>query len=192
MDVDQLIVAGLVNKSSDKIKILPAKQRRRERALESDEIQETLFGAVKVHKKRRKKDVLKVHPNDPAFRTALDACHALALRYTEAGGESAGIGSAKSLSRQQQWSKDSPVARLMEALVRAAPVAVQHEKGENSAAAIFPEFRAWYAMLNPLFEIEPPDWTEKAPIQKDLFTEIKDEQEQAELIEGEDESDSSS
>ncbi len=188
MDVDQLIVAGLVEKSGDKIKMLPAKQRRRERALEPDEIQETLFGAVKVPKKRKKKDVLKIHPNDPAFRTALDVCHALALRYTEAGGESAGIGSAKSLTRQQQWSKDSPVARLMEAFVKAAPVAVQHEKGKTSAAAVFPEFRAWHAMLKPLFEIEPPDWTEKAPLQKELF----EEQEQAELIDGEDKSDSSS
>ena len=33
MDVDQLIVAGLVEKSGDKIKMLPAKQRRREHAL---------------------------------------------------------------------------------------------------------------------------------------------------------------
>lgn len=187
MDVDQLIVAGLVEKSSDKIKILPAKQRRRERALEPDEIEETLFGSVKVPRRRTKKDVLKIHPNDPAFRTALDACHALALRYTEAGGESAGIGSAKSLARQQQWSKDSPVARLMEALVKAAPVAVQREKGKTSAAAMFPEFRAWHAMLKPLFEIEPPDWTEKAPLQRDLFAEIEDKQEQAELLEGEDE-----
>lgn len=188
MDVDQLIVAGLVEKSGDKIKMLPAKQRRRERALEPDEIQETLFGAVKVLKKRTRKDVLKIHPNDPAFRTALDACHALALRYTEAGGESAGIGSAKSLVRQQQWSKDSPIARLMEALVKAAPVAVQHEKGKTSVATVFPEFRAWHAMLKPLFEIEPPDWKEKAPLQRELF----EEQEQAELIDGEDESDSSS
>jgi len=191
MDVDQLIVAGLVEKTSDKIKILPAKQRRRERALEPDEIQETLYGSVTVKKRRTKKDVLKIHPNDPAFRTALDACHALTLRYTEAGGESAGIGSAKSLARQQQWSKDSPVARLMEALVKAAPIAVQHEKGATSVAAVFPEFRAWHAMLKPLFEIEPPDWIEKAPVQKDLFTEIEDKEEQAELIEGEDESDSS-
>ena len=188
MDVDQLIVAGLVEKSGDKIKMLPAKQRRRERALEPDEIEETLFGSVKVPRRRTRRDVLKIHPNDPAFRTALDACHALALRYTEAGGESAGIGSAKSLTRQQQWSKDSPVARLMEALVKAAPVAVQHEKGKTSAAAMFPEFRAWHAMLKPLFEMEPPDWTEKAPRQRELF----EEQEQAELIEGENENDSSS
>lgn len=185
MDVDQLIVAGLVEKSGDKIKILPAKQRRRERALEPDEIQETLFGSVKVPRRRTKKDVLKIHPNDPAFRTALDACHALALRYTEAGGESAGIGSAKSLARQQQWSKDSPVARLMEALVKAAPVAVQREKGKTSAAAMFPEFRAWHAMLKPLFEIEPPDWTEKTPLQRDLFAGTEEEEEQADLLEGE-------
>jgi len=168
MDVDQLVTAGLVTKSGDKIKMVPAKDRRRDRALEPDEMNETLFGSVAVPKKRTKKQTLKIHPNDPQFRTALDACHALALRYLEAKSGAAGIGSAKALVRQQNWNKDSAVARLMQALVKAAPEAVRHEKGKNSAAAMFPEFRAWHALLEPLFGMTPPDWTEKTPPQAKL------------------------
>lgn len=97
MDVGQLVAAGLVTKSGDKIQMLPAKERRRERALDPDEVTETLFGPLAVARKRTKKQSLKVHPNDPRFRTTLDACHALALRYLEAGGDSAGIGSARAL-----------------------------------------------------------------------------------------------
>lgn len=169
MDVEQLAIAGLVTKSGDKIQMLSAKERRRERALEPDEVDETLFGPVTVTKKRTKKQVLKVHPNDPRFRTALDACHALALRYLEAGGGGGGVGSAKALVRQQRWTKDSAVAHLMEALVHAAPEALRHEKGKKSTAAQFPEFRAWHALLEPLFDIESPDWTEKTPPQVGLF-----------------------
>jgi adenine-specific DNA methylase len=171
MDIDQLVAAGLVTKSGDKIQMLPAKERRRDRALEQDEITETLFGPVTTAKRRTKKDALKVHPNDPHFRTALDACHVLALRYLEAGGGAGGIGSAKALIRQQHWARDSTVARLMEALVHAAPVALRHEKGKQSAAAKFPEFRAWHALLEPLFGMQAPDWTEKAPPQRLLFAE---------------------
>jgi len=164
MDVDQLVAAGLVSKSGDNIQMLPAKERRRDRALEPDEITETLFGPATMPKRRTKKEALKIHPNDPRFRTALDACHALALRYLEAGGGTGGIGSARALARQQRWSKDSTVAHLMEALVNAAPEALRHEKGKKNAAARFPEFRAWNELLYPLFEISPPDWTEK-PLQ---------------------------
>jgi len=164
LDVDQLVAAGLVSKSSDKIQMLPAKERRRERALEPDEVTETFFGPATIPKKRTKKEVLKIHPNDPRFRTALDACHALALRYLEAGGGAGGIGSAKALARQQRWTKDSGVAHLMDALVHAAPEALRHKKGKKSAAARFPEFRAWHELLYPLFGIIPPDWTEK-PLQ---------------------------
>ncbi len=169
MDVNQLILAGLVNKETEKIKMLSAKERRRARALEPDEVTETLFGAEVKAKRRTKKDALKIHPNDPQFRTALDACHALALRYAEAGEGAGGIGSAKALARQQRWTHDSAVAQLMEALVHAAPEAMKHEKGKTSAAAQFPEFRAWHALLKPLFELEPPDWTEKSPLQPSLF-----------------------
>jgi putative DNA methylase len=48
MDVDQLVAAGLVTKSGDKIQMVPAKERRRERALEPDEVTETLFGPLTV------------------------------------------------------------------------------------------------------------------------------------------------
>ena len=175
MDVDQLIAAGLVTKSSDKIQMLSAKERRRDRPLEPDEVEATLFGPVTVAKKRFKKDALKVHPNDPVFRTALDACHALALRYIEGATPAAGLGAARALARQQRWSKDSSVAKLMDALVHAAPEAVRHDKGKKSAAAMFPEFRAWHAILEPLFGIAPPDWTEKPPPQGILALNEADE-----------------
>jgi adenine-specific DNA methylase len=175
MDVDNLVAAGLVNKVGDKIKILSAKERRRERALDPDEAEELLFGTVVTVKKRKKKDVLKVHPNDPHFRTALDACHALALRYTEAGGGKGGIGNAKALARQQNWTADSNVAQLMQALVNAAPEAVRFPKktgkgteDPNAAATKFPEFRAWHSLLPELFGMEPPEWKQRA-VERDLF-----------------------
>lgn len=162
MDMDTMIYAGLVSKTGDKIRILPAQERRRAKKLEQEEVEETLFGAMPTGKKKRVKkgDVLKVHPNDPHFRTALDACHALALRYIEAGGENPGLGSAKQLATQQGWKGGSSVARLMAALVKAAPPALWFETGKKSAAAIYPEFRAWHAMLKPLFGVEPPEWQE--------------------------------
>lgn len=191
MDVETLVAAGLVTKESDKVKILSAKQRRRERPLEPDEHIETLFGTETKGKRRRKSDVLKVHPNDPAFRTALDGCHALALRYIEAGGGAGGVGAARALARQQGWRMDSGVARLMAALVQAAPEAVRREKGAKSAAAQFAEFRAWYALLQPLFALPAPDWTEKAPpqLQFDLkHSEGDDAEDQDEDIADEEES----
>lgn len=169
MDVTQLEAAGLVEKSFDKIKILPAKGRRRAEALNPDQIEVSLFLPVTVQKKTRKQDALKVHPNDPRFRTALDACHALALRYLEAGGGGAGIGSAKGLVRQQNWSRESAVARLMEALVKASPEAVRHPGRKDSAAEKFPEFRAWHGLLEPLFGIQPVPWMEVKAPQVELF-----------------------
>jgi adenine-specific DNA methylase len=169
IDPDRLIVAGLVSKSSDKINMLSAKDRRRERPLEPDEVNETLFGPVTVPRRRSRRQILKVHPNDPGFRTSLDACHALALRFLEAGAGAGGVGSAKALARQQGWTRESTVARLLEALVVAAPEALRHEKGKKSAAAKYPEFRAWHALLEPLFGITPADWTEEPPPQAQLF-----------------------
>ena len=195
MDVDQLIGAGLVRKDGEKIFMLSAKERRRERALEQNEIVDTLFGQTVATKRRTKKDVLKVHPNDPQFRTALDGCHALALRCIKADGSEGGdIGAARSLARQQNWGKDSNVARLMEALVKAAPKAVRRERGAQSVAAKFPEFRAWHALLEPLFGIEPPDWTEREPeqIALDLKHRGEPEEEEAEVTDGEEESEEES
>lgn len=163
MDVDLLTAAGLVSKTGDKIKLLSAKDRKRPKKLEQEEIEETLFGTMPTGKKKRVKkgDVLKVHPNDPRFRTALDACHALALRHIEAGGGNSGLGSARQLATQQGWKGGSPAARLMEALLKAAPRALWHEKGKTSAAAEYPEFRAWHSMIDPLFGIAPPEWVEE-------------------------------
>jgi adenine-specific DNA methylase len=192
MDVDQLAVAGLVTKSGDKVKIVSAKDRRRDKPLEPDEVEETLFGPNVKGKKKRKADILKVHPNDPRFRTAIDACHALALRYTEAKGGAPGIGSAKALTLQQHWTRQSSVCRLMEALVHAAPEAVRFEKGKISAAALFPEFRAWHALLDPIFGIKAPEWTEKKPAQRVFESFYKDEEtdedeEEEETADGEEE-----
>lgn len=180
MDVDQLQTAGLITKAGDKIKMLPAAKRRRSKALEPDEIERTLFGSIVHERKKRKKDILMIHPNDPVFRTALDGCHALALRFMEAGNASGGIGSAKALVRQQRWTKDSGIARLMEALVKAAPEALRFEAGKKSAAAEFSEFRAWHSLLEPLFGIEPPDWKKKAVAQPGLFVEEEEEEDEEE------------
>lgn len=161
MDVERLVAAGLVTKTGDKVKVLPAKERRRDEPLTQEQVQ-TLFGPEIVEgRRRRKSDVLKVHPNDPSFRTALDACHAVALAYAEAGGGAAGIGVAKSLARRLSWSPDGPVARLMEALVKAAPVAVQFTKKKGDAADRFPEFRAWRGILQEVFTIRPAEWKPK-------------------------------
>ena len=163
MSVDLLVAAGLVTKTGDSVRMVPAKDRRRDAALKPEEYEETLFGPVAKGKKRvTKKDILKVHPNDPRFRTAMDGCHALALAYLEAGSGAGGIGAARAVVNQQRWNLESPVARLMDALVLAGPEAVRYDKGKLSAGALFPEFRAWHALLKPLFWIEPPDWTEKA------------------------------
>jgi hypothetical protein len=180
------VVAGLVSKSGDKIKILSAKDRRRSKKLEREEIEETLFGVMPKGKKKRVKtgDFLKVHPNDTHFRTALDACHALGLRYAEAGGGNPGIGSARQLSTQQGWKSGSPVARLMEALLKAAPPGLWHDKGKTSAAAQYPEFRAWHAMVDPLFGITPPDWTEPE-LDLELALEYKDQTDEEDSDEGE-------
>lgn len=169
MDVNQLIAAGLVTKKQDNILMQSAKDRRRDQALEADAVMDTLFGPVTVPRRRSARNqILQIHPNDPQFRTALDGCHALALRYIEAGGGGAGIGSARGLAQRQQWDQNKPVARLMEALVRAAPVALRGEGGRGSVAARFPEFRAWHALLTPLFGITPLDWTPAPELQPAL------------------------
>jgi putative DNA methylase len=87
------------------------------------------------------------------------------------------------IAHQQRWSKESPVARLMEALIHAAPQALRHEHGTRSAAAQFPEFRAWHALLQPLFAIPPPDWAEKPAPQIELLGGLEAESEEPEELE---------
>jgi adenine-specific DNA methylase len=163
MDVDSLKTAGLVSATGDKVKMLTAKERRRDKPVRNEV---DLFGVTTAGKtKGRARVSRKVHPNDEAFASAIDAAHALALRHAEAGGGQAGIGSAKSLALNMKWGPDSPVARLMQALCVAAPHGVRFAgKGKKRTAADdFPEFRAWHSLLKPLFGIDPPEWKEPVP-----------------------------
>ena len=164
MDVSALEIAGLISVKQDQVKLLSAAERRRDVPLRDDEAQQLLFGFVPGAGKRVKRaDALKIHPRDPAFRTHLDKAHALALAYADADGGVAGIGAAKSFALKHSIKAGDATMRLIEALLKAAPPAVRRNKGE--VAAKFAEFRAWHAMLQPLFGIEPPDWTEKPPDQ---------------------------
>jgi len=185
IDVDNLLSAGLVSKSSDKIRMLIAKERRRERAIRDLSEQLELFGNTG---KRRKRIERKVHPQDEFFSSAIDMCHALALRHAESGGGQAGIGAARGMALQQGWSSDSPCALFMEALVKAAPDAVKFPgKGRSKTVADeFPEFRAWHDMLKPLFGIDPPEWKEPVIAQPSLPN-LDEEDEDNEESEGSDE-----
>ena len=118
----------------------------------------------------KKAEALKIHPRDTVFRTHLDKAQALALAYADAGGGSSGIGAARSFATRHGIKLGDPTVRLIEALLRAAPLAVRREK--NTIADKFAEFRAWHAMLLPVFGLTPPDWTEKKPDQAvlDLLT----------------------
>ena len=64
-------------------------------------------------------------------------------------------------------------------------------RAETAVGKHFPEFRAWHAMLKPLFDVEPPDWTEQKPAQAVLELLARapaDDEEEAELeIDEEDE-----
>jgi adenine-specific DNA methylase len=167
MDVARLKETGLVAASGDKVKLLPAADRRRERAVRSEREQLSL---VEGYEKARTKPARKVHPSDEYFASAIDMCHALALRYQENGAGQNGIGAARGMALQQGWTPDSACARLMSALVAAAPPAVRFpgKNGKKTAADQFPEFRAWHSLLKPLFQIDPPQWKEPEPIARPL------------------------
>ncbi len=167
MDVARLKESGLVTASGDKVKLLPAAGRRRGKAVRTEQEQMEL---LRVPGGRRTKPSRTVHPNDEFFVSAIDACHALALKYSEAGGGQNGIGAARGVKNQQHWTADSPCARLMLALVQAAPPAVCFPgRGKKKTAADeFPEFRAWHAMLKPLFNIEPSEWRPPVVAEPDL------------------------
>ncbi|MGQ9684201.1 MAG: DUF1156 domain-containing protein [Anaerolineae bacterium] len=158
LDVDRLVAAGLVERQGEKVRLLPARARRRDHAVREVAPQLQLMERRAHYGRARGRR--QIHPGDASFCSAIDMCHALALRYSEGGGGEAGIAAAKSLARQQGWDGESTCARLMEALVRAAPEAVRFAgKGKKwTMADEFPEFRAWQAMLKPVFGIEPPVW----------------------------------
>jgi len=164
MDVSSLEQAGLITVKADKVNILSAADRRRTEPLTEAEAQQLLFGWEPGKGKRiRKSEALKIHPRDTVFRTHLDKAQALALTYLDAGGGAAGIGAARSFATRHGIKLGDPTVRLIEALLRAAPPAVRREK--NAMAQKFAEFRAWHALLQPVFGLTPPDWTEKKPDQ---------------------------
>lgn len=176
MTVEQLVAAGWLEKRQENLRITPAQARRRKERLTPDEAAAlhtlNLFGEAGRGRRRgvSMANLSKVHPDDPSFRTVLDACYALALAYLEAGGGAAGEGAAKTLQRRHHWGPDSAVAALMHALTLVAPPALRHEpKSTAELAAHYPEFRAWHALLKPLFGIEPPDWSAPAPAQPSLL-----------------------
>jgi adenine-specific DNA methylase len=161
MDVDQLVAAGLVDKSGEWVSLLPAAKRRRPHA-----IRQPFLGGIETSASVKRADAVTIHPDDRSFRTAIDACHALALAYLEAGGGKAGEGAARSFVRRTGLRAESPAAILMEALVRAAPPAVRTPG--RGAAPTYPEFAAWHALLEPVFGITPPDWSVALPLQPAL------------------------
>ncbi|MGG5821903.1 DUF1156 domain-containing protein [Falsiroseomonas sp. HW251] len=163
-DVSDLEQAGLIARKADKVNILSAADRRRAEPLTEAEAQQLLFGWEPGKGRRMKKaEALKIHPRDTVFRTHLDKAQALALTYLDAGGGAAGIGAARSFATRHGIKLGDPTVRLIEALLRAAPPAVRREK--NAVAQKFAEFRAWHAMLQPVFGLTPPDWTERKPDQ---------------------------
>jgi putative DNA methylase len=185
IDVARLKETGLASATGDKVKLLPARERRRDRPIRTEQEQLDLLGESQRGRTRPSR---KVHPNDEFFVSAIDMCHALALKHADNGGGQAGIGAARGMVLQQGWGPDSPCAKLMTALVNAAPVAVHFPgKGRTKTAADeFPEFRAWHAMLKPLFGITPPEWTEPKVLQATLITtdeEDEDEEDEEEAEE---------
>jgi hypothetical protein len=190
MAVDDLVTAGLIEKEGDKVRILPAAARRRAQALTNDEVAAAMAPAVAGTRRRGapKAQVRQVHPGDPQFRTALDTCHALAMAYVDAlptQGEAGAIGTVRALVNRHRVVRDSAAVRLMEALVNAAPRALQVAGGAQSAAARFPEFRAWHAILAAVFGAEVPDWTAMpSGLVEGLLHGLDDEEEEEDDDEG--------
>ncbi|MDH7603136.1 MAG: DNA methyltransferase, partial [Armatimonadota bacterium] len=185
MDVSRLKEVGLIQAEGENVRILPASERRREKPVKSEQEQIALLSreANGSGRRRRSGTARKVHPQDEYFLSAIDMCHALALRYADAGGSDNGIASAKAMALQMGWGADSPCCKLMTALVNAAPPAVRFAgtKKQKAAADAYPEFRAWHAMLKPLFGIEPPEW--KPPVAAQQVLAIYDEDEEDEDLE---------
>ncbi|MEE9166551.1 MAG: DUF1156 domain-containing protein [Candidatus Neomarinimicrobiota bacterium] len=165
MDVDRLYDLGLTKKKSDNVIMLSAQERRRSNPVTYEE-QLSLIGEAR---RRGRGSGRKIHADDEMFEYAIDMAHALVLRFQESGGETGGgIGSCKSMALHMGWGKDSAVARLIEALVKAAPPAVRFpgKKGKQTAAEKFPEFRAWHSILKPVFDLEPPEWKEPKEVEQ--------------------------
>ena len=75
--------------------------------------------------RKRTRPSRQVHPAAECFVSPIDMRHALALRYQESGGGQSGIGAARGMRLQQGRDAESPCAKLMTALVNAAPRAAR-------------------------------------------------------------------
>jgi len=182
MDIARLQETGLAEKSGEKVKMLPAAARRRARPIRSEQEQLALLAAAPGSRRRPSR---KVNPDDEYFSAVVDMCHALAMRYADAGGGDNGLAAARGMAQRRGWGPDSPCARLMAALVNAAPPAVRFpgKKKQRTAADEFPEFRAWHAMLQPLFRIAAPEWRQEAeplvlPLEEEEDEEAGEEEEE--------------
>ncbi len=148
---EDLVKAGLAVRKSQNIVLLPARDRRRDQAI--------LAGNIPTAAQAKQ-----LHPNDAEFRSAADAAHALAIAHADAGGGAAGIGAARALANRHNWRESSAVARLVQALVLSAPKGVQVEG--KGITAKYPEFLAWHSLLQPLWGVTPPDWSEQEPVHR--------------------------
>lgn len=180
MDVNRLRETGLITAVGEKVKMLPASARRREKPVKTQEEEAKL--AAGFGRRKRPGASRKVNPQDEYFTRAIDMCHALALRYADAEGGANGLAAAKGMALQLGWGADSACGRLMTALVNAAPEGVRFpgKKKQKTAADEFPEFRAWHAMLKPLFGIDPPEWIEPKEEQVSMEPRWSDEDEDEE------------
>lgn len=157
LDVDDMAKIGLIKKKGDSLTMVSASERRRLAGpLSAGDF--TRLQEAAVSGKPKKRDI---HPNDHAYFTALDLAQALALCWQDAfatGGEQNAIGATRGMTARLGVVPESPAARLLYALVKAAPEALRFPGGKGSASEKYPEFMAWHAMLKPLFSIDPPVW----------------------------------
>ena len=157
LDVDDMAKIGLIKKKGDNLTMVSAAERRRlSGPLSAGDF--TRLQEAAVTGKAKKRDI---HPNDHNYFTALDLAQALALCWQDAfatGGEQNAIGAARGMIARLSVVPEHPAARLLYALVKAAPEALRFPGGKGTASEKYPEFMAWHAMLKPLFSIDPPVW----------------------------------
>ena len=157
IDVDDMAKIGLIKKKGDNLTMVSAAERRRlSGPLSAGDF--TRLQEAAATGKAKKRDI---HPNDHNYFTALDLAQALALCWQDAfatGGEQNAIGAARGMIARLSVVPEHPAARILYALVKAAPEALRFPGGKGSASEKYPEFMAWHAMLKPLFSIDPPVW----------------------------------
>jgi hypothetical protein len=124
--------------------MLSALERRRTRPITAEEAQDFVFN---WHTSSEEASVgPRIHADDPAFRTNLDAAHALALACieTEAGGNRINV--AKAFALKHGINPRGQVARLICALLEATSAYRKECLSSN-----YRELQAWEDVAGPLF-----------------------------------------